>query len=66
MLFTASSNGGGNSISYALAITISITPLEPVRELSRVAPMPLVCNRFAAFDASRDPAIILLASSLGY
>jgi hypothetical protein len=64
MLFTASSNGGGILISHALPITISITPLEPIRESSRIAPMPLVRSRRAAFDVGRNPAIIVMARSL--
>jgi hypothetical protein len=47
-------------------LLMTTTPLEPIRELSRGAPVPPVCNRFAAFDAGRDPAIIMLARSLDY
>ncbi|MGB3551708.1 MAG: hypothetical protein WA993_13525 [Candidatus Binatus sp.] len=43
---------------------MTTTPLEPICESSRIAPMPPVRRRRAAFDVGRDPAIIGMARSL--
>jgi len=45
-------------------LLMTTTPLEPICESSRIAPMPLVRSRRAAFDVGRDPAIIVVARSL--